>query len=217
MTTTLPKAELSATLEDFRFLDPGIVLDGDLELVSPDERWIDEVMRVCRHPMTVRDMPSESKIARSSLEQFLRIAPGGRQPGNPARQWLPTYHFWMRSTLPPRARWGRISHELAIAGGIGLRIGASPDIELYTGNIGYHVYPPFRGRHYAERACRLVLPLARAHGMQQLWITCNPDNTPSRRTCQRLGAELVETVPIPPEHPFFARVERYKCRFRVRL
>jgi tagatose 1,6-diphosphate aldolase len=79
------------------------------------------------------------------------------------------------------------------------------------------VYPPARGRHYAERAARLLLPLARRHGMSELWITCNPDNAASRRTCERLGGELVEIVPIPPDHAFYSRGERAKCRYLIRL
>ena len=37
---------------------------------------------------------------------------------------------------------------------------------------------------------RLLLPLARRHGLQTVWITCNPDNWASRRTCELAGAEL---------------------------
>jgi hypothetical protein len=49
---------------------------------------------------------------------------------------------------------------------------------MFSGNIGYHVYPPARGHHFAERACRCCLPLARRHGMERLWITCNPTTPP---------------------------------------
>jgi tagatose 1,6-diphosphate aldolase len=106
---------------------------------------------------------------------------------------------------------------IRIVGGIGLRIGTSAEIEMYSGNIGYHVYPPARGRHFAERACRLVLPLARRHGMERLWITCNPENAASRRTCERLGARLVDIVTIPGDHPFRVRGETAKCRFVIDL
>ena len=53
--------------------------------------------------------------------------------------------------------------------------------------------------------------------MSRLWITCNPDNLASRRTCERLGAKLVETVPIPKTHTFYQRGERAKCRFLLEL
>ena len=62
-----------------------------------------------------------------------------------------------------------------------------------------------------------MLPLAKRHGMRRMWITCNPDNAASRRTCERLGATLVDTVPIPPDHPFRLRGEIAKCRYVIEL
>jgi tagatose 1,6-diphosphate aldolase len=109
------------------------------------------------------------------------------------------------------------SSPLRIAGGIGLRIGDSLNIVNLIGHIGYHVYPPVRGRHLAERACRLLLPLARRHGIKTLWITCNPDNLASRQTCLRLGATLADILPVPPDHELYARGEREKCRYRLEL
>ena len=88
---------------------------------------------------------------------------------------------------------------------------------MYSGNVGYHVYPPARGRHFAERASRLLFGLARRHGMERLWITCNPDNLASRRTCERLGMHLVDTVPVPDTDPLYARGDRLKCRYRLDL
>ena len=77
--------------------------------------------------------------------------------------------------------------------------------------------PPARGRRYAERSCRLLFPLARAHGIKTLWITCNPDNFASRRTCERLGMRLIDTVPVPDTDPLYARGDRVKCRYRIEL
>ena len=64
---------------------------------------------------------------------------------------------------------------------------------------------------------RMLFPLAPMHGMRTLWITCNPDNWPSRRTCERLGGEMVEIVPLPPENPLYQRGEKSKCRYRIDL
>ncbi|MEO6437266.1 MAG: GNAT family N-acetyltransferase [Tepidisphaeraceae bacterium] len=186
-------------------------MDGDLALVAPEARWGDEVLRACAHPLTVRDAPAEAAMTRQKLHDFLKTAPAGRQEGDPAAGRVPAYHFWMRLDPPVG------DPPIGMAGGMAFRIGASAEIELYSGNIGYHVYPPARGRRLAERACRLIFPLARRHGMDRLWITCNPDNVASRRTCERLGAKLVEVLPIPMDHPFRARGETEKCRFLMEL
>jgi len=102
-------------------------------------------------------------------------------------------------------------------GRIRLRVGWNENIIRYAGQLGYAVEPEFRGHHYAERACRLILPLARQHGLTQLWITCHPDNSASRRTLERLGAQVVETVDIPIEGPYDAGNERQKMCFRLDL
>ena len=195
----------------FVFLDPGPMRDGDLQLIPPEPSWIDPVLLARQHPLTVREDPLDAATTRAKLLEFLKVAPMGRQDGDSGVGRLPAYHFWMRVDPPVG------DPPIKIAGGMGLRIGTNREIELYSGNIGYHVYPPARGRHFSERACRLVFPLARRHGMDHLWITCNPDNVASRRTCERLGATLVEIVTIPKDHPFRARGETEKCRFFVDL
>jgi len=195
----------------FVFLDPGPLIDNELTLVAPEMKWVDDVMSACAHPMTIRDAPLEASTTRQKLQEFVTAAPLGRQPADPAAGRVPAYHFWMRLDHPVG------QPPIQIAGGLGFRMGMNREIELYSGNIGYHVYPPARGHHLAERACRLALPLARRHGMQKIWITCNPDNVASRRTCERLGATLIDTVPIPRDHPFRIRGEIAKCRYLIEL
>lgn len=82
------------------------------------------------------------------------------------------------------------------AGQISLRTGESECV-YYFGHIGYHVDPPWRGHHYAERACRLLIPRLQAYGLHSVVITCDPDNAPSVRTCERLGCILENTVDVP--------------------
>jgi tagatose 1,6-diphosphate aldolase len=168
------------------------------------------LLDACHDPLTLRLEPAMAGTTRQQILAFLAAHPQGHQAPQPQRGWAPTYHFWMRLHDRPEL-------PSVIAGGIGLRIGHSKDLEYYTGHVGYHVYPAARGHHYAERACRLLLPLARRHGLTTLWITCNPDNLPSRRTCQRLGAELIEIVALPEDHTLYAQGERLKCRYRLAL
>ncbi len=53
--------------------------------------------------------------------------------------------------------------------------------------------------------------------MTHLLITCNPENIASRRTCERLGAQLLETVAVPNDHVFYSRGDRFNCRKYDRL
>jgi tagatose 1,6-diphosphate aldolase len=102
-------------------------------------------------------------------------------------------------------------------GQVELRVGEGEALRLYAGHVGYRVAEAHRGHRYAARAVRLLLPLARANGLQTLWITANPDNAASRRTCEILGAELVGTVDLPPSSELYRRGERRKCRYRLDL
>lgn len=197
----------------FRFLDTPNLIDRELELVPPHPKWIDSLLRTCAHPSCKGD-PSTSAITRERLLEFLRIAPNGKQLPDPSRGIVPSYHFWMRLIPDP------LTHSpppAEIAGGLTLRVGNTYDLETYVGHIGYGVHPPARGHRLAERACRLVLPLAKAHGLKRVWITANPDNWPSRKTCQRLGCSLAGVVPVPEGHALHQRGDRYKCRYWLDL
>ncbi len=136
-----------------------------------------------------------------SLELHLRR----RQPAVPAKSYVPAYVFQMRH---PETK--------QVMGGISLRVGNTEPI-FYGGHIGYRVEPSFRGQRFAARSCRLLLPLARRHGLNPVWITCNPENIASRRTCEILGARLVETVDVPEYSEIYLRGELRKCRYRIDL
>ena len=192
----------------FAFFDHGPLVDGDLELVKPHARWMNDLLTTCTHPETRAADPEHAATTRSEIEKFLAANPDGHVLADPAKGHVPCYHFWMR--LRPESR-----PPIPIAGTISLRVGDTPDLKIYFGHVGYNVFPPVRGRHYAERACRLLFDLARHHGRRPLWITTDPENAPSRRTCERLGGRLIETVEIPPNHLLYARGQRRKCRYRV--
>jgi predicted acetyltransferase len=158
-------ADTVTTDDDFEFLDPGPLRDGDLLAVL---------------------------VARNSAD--------------PLKSWVPSYDFDLR-----------LEGVGETIGKINLRVGNSPALELYGGHVAYSIEPSWRGRHFAERGVRLVLPLARRHGLSTIWITCNPDNWPSRRTCERLGAELIEIVLLPPDNDMYLLGDRQKCRYRLNL
>jgi tagatose 1,6-diphosphate aldolase len=125
------------------------------------------------------------------------------QPGATNAWRVPAYLFLLRTDASQ------------YVGSIRLRVGWNNDIIRYAGQIGYVVEPAFRGQRYAERACRLIMPLARGHGLKELWITCQPDNLASRRTLERLGAECAGILDVPAGYPLDAGLERRKMCFRL--
>ena len=81
-------------------------------------------------------------------------------------------------------------------GKISIRIGENFH-SYYNGHIGYEVFPEYRSCGYAGKACKLVLEVARAHGMRRLYLTCAESNIASYRTIEKLGARLLEVTPVP--------------------
>ena len=126
-----------------------------------------------------------------------------KRPGNPVLDYAPAYRFKMM-----------LAGQNVEMGAIDLRISNSHHIVMYAGHIGYSVYPAYRGHHYAARSVLLLLPLALSHDLNPLWITCNPDNYASRRSCELAGFELVEIVDLPPNTDMYLEGERQKCRYR---
>jgi len=151
--------------DQFHFLDPGDLRDGDLIL-----------QLVATHP------------------------------ADAAKGWVPYYEFHILS-----AKTG------TRAGEIHLRIGNTEHMRLFGGHIAYGVRPEHRGRHFAARALRLLIPLAQRHGLYELWITCNPENIASRKTSELAGAEFLEIVDLPPDVDMYREGERHKCRYRLDL
>ncbi len=95
---------------------------------------------------------------------------------------------------------------------INLRLVESPCVYCF-GHIGYHIDPPYRGNHYARRACQLIAPFIRRRGKETVVITCDPDNTASRKTCEALGCELERIITVPDWIRKRWSISKVKCRY----
>ena len=151
--------------DDFAFLDPGELIDGELALVLKEQ-----------------------------------------QPADPSRRWVPAYVFDMV-----------LAGTTTRVGSVSLRVGNTEHLVRYAGHVGYGVRPAHRGHRFAARGTRLLVPLAKRHGLCPLWITVTPDNVASRRTCEILGAEMIEIVDLPSDTDMYAKGERRKCRYRLNV
>ena len=114
-----------------------------------------------------------------------------------------TFHIYERK---PRRKVGYVS----------LRLGESPQL-YYLGHIGYRIEEPYRGHGYAARACQMIIPLMQELQLSSICITANPDNIPSRKTCERIGCELESIVKIPEKYRFVCSGDTDKCRYILRI
>ncbi|MBE5783394.1 MAG: GNAT family N-acetyltransferase [Clostridiales bacterium] len=98
------------------------------------------------------------------------------------------------------------------AGYVSLRLGESGGL-YYLGHIGYRVEEEFRGNGYAGKACKLLIPLMQRLQLSSVVITTNPENTPSRKTCEKLGCILERIAPVPREYRAICAGATLKCRY----
>lgn len=150
--------------QEFQFLDPGKLIDEDLELILVE-----------------------------------------KSPVNEEKQYVPSYQFKMKNVQTSE-----------LMGYLRLSIGFNENIK-YGGHIGYGVDEKFRGHHYATRSVKMLLPFAKKQGINPLWITCNPENIASRKTCELAGGKLEEIVDLPEHNEQYAKGDRQKCRYRFDL
>lgn len=87
-------------------------------------------------------------------------------------------------------------------GKISFRIGNNYH-SYYNGNIGYEVDKEYRGNHFALKACKLVLRVAKYYNMDKIYLTCDFDNIASSKTIEKLGAKYLEEIKPPKDYVFY--------------
>lgn len=88
----------------------------------------------------------------------------------------------------------------------------------YYGHIGYNIIEKYRGHKYAYYACLLLFKIAsEEYKMNELIITCSPNNIASYKTLEKLNGEFVERVDVPKDHELYMLGETEKCIFRFKI
>jgi len=76
---------------------------------------------------------------------------------------------------------------------IKLRPKLTPELEEYGGHIEFEVDKKFRGNNYAAKSCVLLFPLIKKLNINPVIITCDPSNTASVKTCEKIRGRLIST------------------------
>ena len=106
-----------------------------------------------------------------------------------------------------------------IVGICSFRVGDTTNRHIkYGGNIGYDIDEPYRGNKYSLKACKLLLNLAKSHRMKSVYITCDPENTASRRICELLGARFVTILDLPEDdYNYINNGTKQHCIYEIKL
>ena len=75
-------------------------------------------------------------------------------------------------------------------GRLNIRHRLTPWLLERGGHIGYDVRPSARNNGYATRMLGDSLPIARRLGIADVLVTCDVDNTASRRVIEKNGGQL---------------------------
>lgn len=138
-------------------------------------------------------------------DEEIKLVVNRLDEGNSEINWMPAYHFHICDLRGN------------IMGACVLRIGYT-DRLYYGGHIGYSVNEEYRGHHYAAKACKLLFSLAQRHEMSYLYITCNPDNLASRKTCEYLQGDFLGVVELPEDNDMrINKGETHTCIFKFNL
>jgi predicted acetyltransferase len=95
-----------------------------------------------------------------------------RRPG-----WVPCTTLWY---IEGSAYLGRLA----------IRHRLTPWLLEYGGHIGYDVRPSARNNGYATTMLHDALPIAKALGIADVLVTCDVDNTASRRVIEKNAGRL---------------------------
>jgi predicted acetyltransferase len=85
----------------------------------------------------------------------------------------------------------------AYIGRLSLRHHLNDSLRLIGGHIGYDIRPSMRRQGYGTRALALGLIEARNLGLTRVLVTCDKENTGSRRIIERNGGVLEDETTIP--------------------
>jgi predicted acetyltransferase len=188
-----------------------VVSDDTMVLIQPDSTCLTEYIAALQDGWSPSEMLPA--LATQQLEKIAKD-PGGflHSLDDPALIGTP-FPLPDGSTVPRLPGFWRWLWDGEFCGSVQLRWqpGTSSLPPYCMGHIGYSVVPWKRRRGYATRALGLLLPAARAQGLDYVELSTDPDNIASRKVILANGGELVERFIRPKS---FGGGE---ARFRIML
>ena len=122
---------------------------------------------------------------------------------NLIKGYVPAYHFNMIV-------------EEKVVGHIDARIGFHKNL-YYGGHLGYSVLKKYRGRGYASKAVTLLKEVFSFHNINSVYITCNPENFASARTCEKAGAKYIKTIDLPKNNEMYINGDKNKYLYLLKI
>ncbi len=158
------------------------------ELVAPSTRWQESFAEALYEGLDLLpETPENILFARHDFDAYMKqrhdlsrpiVLPGGLTFNR-----VPQQDYWL---VEGERFLGRIS----------LRPTLSIPLKRRGGNIGYAVRRSERRHGYGRLMLELLLPIARAKGLEKVLVTCHDENHGSIRIIEGAGGVLQDKVAI---------------------
>lgn len=152
------------------------------KLVRPSARYKESFLQACEEFGTENTLGYERDMAVRDFGRYLRVVDDWTRGEQLPAGWIPCTTLW----LVERGEY---------VGSVNIRHELTDWLERLGGHIGYAIRPSYRRRGYGTLICRLALDASRELGLGRVLITCDEDNTGSRKIIESNGGVYENSLP----------------------
>lgn len=160
---------------------------NDLYLTKPNKNYQSSFENYTLAYQKINDAYYFEKYEKSlrDFDQYIQDLDEQSNGINIPRDWVATSTFWLidKDTVVGVVR---VRHQ---------------EVES-AGHIGYDISPCFRGRGYGTQILKLAIEEAKKIGIEEAIVTCNTENTASRKIIEKNNGKLLGTIYDDEEKEF---------------
>jgi predicted acetyltransferase len=152
------------------------------KLVKPSAGYEESFLKACEEFGDENTLGYERDIAVRDFDRYLVVVDAWTRGEQLPAGWIPCTTLWLVDADD-------------YVGSVNIRHELTDWLERLGGHIGYAIRPMRRRQGYGTLICRLALDASRELGLDRVLITCDEDNTGSRKIIERNGGVYENSLP----------------------